>query len=141
MPTTHKPIKPLAQAAKKTPKVLSSAPRAAVAPAAAPVLLWLARDVGITGKRELGARTVAGAYVIFPNFDTSKRRMGGKPWPFLGFEVRCAPLSADQVDEQSDDPSWIDDDEVRVIATGVQTETEAKVIAQADADAQARDRT
>jgi hypothetical protein len=88
-------------------------------------LLWLARDFG--GDRRLQARTVDGAYDIYPRRSQRHRR----PRPFLGYDVRYVPLG----DGSDDDTDMVDDEDMRVIETGVQSEAEAKAIAQADADA------
>ncbi|THD58768.1 MAG: hypothetical protein E7813_25775 [Bradyrhizobium sp.] len=88
-------------------------------------LLWIAYGP----HRHLAARTVDGCYVIQPLF--GDRRKKGK-LPFFGFVISFVTWS----DSLDDDPFMADAEEggVRVIATGVQDEAEAKKIAQADAD-------
>jgi hypothetical protein len=55
---------------------------------------------------------------------------------FLGFEVRYV-MRRD--DPHGDDPDYAEDEDIRVTKTGVQTETEAKAIAQADFSSARRD--
>jgi hypothetical protein len=87
-----------------------------------PALHWVARDVG--DYRRVQAPTLGGVYDIEPYFEKHKRRI-----VFLGFEVRYVTR---RDDPHGDDPAYAEDEDIRVIKTGVQTETEAKAIAQAD---------
>jgi hypothetical protein len=98
------------------------------------ILLWLADYVAGTGYRRLQARTVTGAYIIEPIVSTSNRRASGRLWPPLeGYEVRYVSLIHNDP-EHGDDPSYAEVRDIRMIGSAVQTEDEAKAIAQADAD-------
>jgi hypothetical protein len=98
-----------------------------------PALHWVARAVGFTGYRRPQAPIAAGIYDIEPHFEDKKRK--GR-FVFLGFEVRYV-MRRD--DPHGDDPYHAEDEDIRVIKTGVQTETEAKAIAQADFSSARRD--
>ncbi len=97
-------------------------------------LLWLADYSAGVGYRRLQARTVMGAYVIEPLVGVRTKKESGRLWPPLeGYEVRYVSLVHNDP-EYSDDPSYVGIDDIRLIRSGVQTESEAKAIAQADAD-------
>jgi hypothetical protein len=98
-----------------------------------PVLHWVAHNVGLTGYRRVQAPIAGGIYDIEPRFEVKKRK--GR-FVFLGFEVRYVTLRGDP---HGDNPDYAEDEDTRVIKTGVQTETEAKAIAQADFSSARRD--
>jgi len=91
-----------------------------------PFLLWVGRTVG-AGCRRIQAPTVGVIYDIQPQLADKKR---GRAALCVGFEVRYVKRRDDI--EDGDDPDYADDEDIRIVKTGAQTEAEAKAIAQAD---------
>lgn len=86
-------------------------------------LLWVAN--GLLDLR-FQAPTVRGVYDIKPQIEVIKRKK-----TFVGNEVRFVRLRRDDP-EFGDSIEAAENDDIRIIATGVQTDAEAKSIAQAD---------
>jgi hypothetical protein len=95
-----------------------------------PTLLWLSRYNRDIGYYQQQASTAGGAYVITARFGRVKRR---KRSSFIGYDVRFVTIRREDP-ETNDHPDYADDENIRIIKSGVQTETEAKAIAQEDAD-------
>jgi hypothetical protein len=91
-----------------------------------PTLLWLAHED--FGYEQIQAPTAGGAYVITPRFDRAKRKRS-----FVGYEVRYVTMRRDDP-EVCDNPDRASREDIRIIKSGVQSETEAKTIAQEDAN-------
>jgi hypothetical protein len=90
-------------------------------------LLWVSHLYGSIGSR-FQARTADGVYDIMPCLERRKGR-----YQFLGYDVRYVALRSDDP-ETGDDPDLVEDEDIRIIKSGVQTVVEAKALAQADAD-------
>jgi hypothetical protein len=88
------------------------------------VLLWVAVRVG--NYRRVLARTAGGVYEIAPHFKAVKRKK-----TLVGYIVCYATLRSDDP-KFGDDPDAAEDDDIRLIKTGVLSETEGKAIAQED---------
>ena len=106
-----------------------------LAGATGPTLLWLSRNSRLSEYCSISAPTASGAYVIIPRFGPAKR----KP-PFIGYEVRFVTIRRDDP-KANDNPFYAYDDCIRIIKSGVQSETEARTIAQADANQRAAEAT
>jgi hypothetical protein len=89
-------------------------------------LHWVAPYLWSIGCRQLWAPVAGGVYDIIPR----TKRVKHNKEVLVGFEVRFLTTRP----EYNDNPLHADEDagDIRVIATDVQSETEAKAIAQAD---------
>lgn len=95
-------------------------------------VLWLAHPSGHYPYHRIQARVLNGVYDIAPCFDREKRN---RPFVFVGYAVRFVTARSDDAEISDESLTYAKKKDIRVIATGVQNEKEAKAIAQADADA------
>jgi hypothetical protein len=89
-------------------------------------LRWVAHYYGWHGCRRVQSTIEGGVYDIIPRFDQNRPRK-----PFTGYEVRFVRMRCDDL-EVEDNPDYAYEADIRIVKADVQSEAEARAIAQAD---------
>jgi hypothetical protein len=108
-----------------------------LAGATAPTLLWQAQENSwLIGYFTIRARTAGGTYEIIPRSGPKKRNP-----PFIGYDVQFVTIQCDDPEANANEHPDVEFKDIRIIKSGVQSETEARTIAQADANQRAAEAT